>query len=1149
MKALRNLLILLLLVLSASGIAQQINKAEYYIGNDPGFGNGFDIPVTPGDSVNLDFSIDLAGFPPGEYQVCLRTMDESGIWSGTFFRRLIIEPENKTGAIIALEYFYDTDPGIGQAELIPVTGSDSMNLLVDIPVPEDLPFGDHRLYIRTLSEDSLWSTYISHYLTVCDDYGPVASFNYQISTDRWVGFEDNSSNANSWFWDFGDGHTDTTHNPVHQYDLPGNYTATLIASNNCGPDTSERAVNIRGILFIESNKGTNTGAVTLNVTGFGLTSDSEVLLVREGFSTIYTDTLIFESDELLRARFDLQGKEPGYWDVHVILPSDTTFIVNNGFEIVETSPPDLLVAVYGRYRVLINRDNNYHITVQNRGFEDAVGIPFVIRNIPENVQVGLDMIDTLNFWTNPYYSGLTGYILSENLDTATVDFGYFNPENESWEYAFVIPYIPANSSLTFTVAFNLPEIGPVEPEFKVAPQGFLTSASLLSGSPVIEPLNCRNSEFISAFETALDTTFPGVEWDACFDEVNQASLTHLRQVCLESEAGNNLLSYRALNGAMVYDLAECLLGSEPDTADFINIMSLLNLRFNTLDFVFEEPQDCENISFTNPYFDSGWNKLINPTLKAGASSGNEQLFNPFYQKGLQSGLGGVRHCMGCVTMVEIEGAGSLDPNEKSGPGNNPYDNYLNNAAGLNYTINFENIGTATAAAVQVKIVDTLNPEKYDLTTFEFGNFGFSNSVFTGTATENELFAIIDLRPERPCYLKMEGYVDTLTGYTEWLFSSLDTLTLQLTLDPDGGFLPPNANPPEGEGFVNFSVSLREDIESGEFVANDAEIIFDSNDPIVTNEWINIYDNDLPESQVLALPDTVYYESFPVEWSGSDQTSGVEFFDVVTATVNGTDTTFAFFQYLGNATTAEFSGEFGERYYFFSVAVDSAGNIEPEALAFDTEVFLYNPCWDTIVVNHEYEICEGDSINIQGTWRSVPGIYSDTLISVYGCDSLIISQLDVLPLPAKPEISWDGTYLSSTPADSYQWYLNDTIINGATNQTYEPAGSGIFKVEISEGNVCTVFSDDFELILSVADVYDASGEIRVFPNPATGYIVVDNLPGNSSKIEIFTATGMLTRKHIVHKNKVIIHIGEYKRGVYFLKIDSGGYNTEKKIIVN
>ncbi len=49
-----------------------------------------------------------------------------------------------------------------------------------------------------------------------------------------VNFTDQSSNASSWFWNFGDGTTSTQQNPVHTYTGYGSYTVTLSVGNAAG---------------------------------------------------------------------------------------------------------------------------------------------------------------------------------------------------------------------------------------------------------------------------------------------------------------------------------------------------------------------------------------------------------------------------------------------------------------------------------------------------------------------------------------------------------------------------------------------------------------------------------------------------------------------------------------------------------------------------------------------------------------------------------------------------------------------------------------------------------------------------------------------------------------------------------------------------
>jgi len=97
--------------------------------------------------------------------------------------------------------------------------------------------------------------------------------------------------------------------------------------------------------------------------------------------------------------------------------------------------------------------------------------------------------------------------------------------------------------------------------------------------------------------------------------------------------------------------------------------------------------------------------------------------------------------------------------------------------------------------------------------------------------------------------------------TDVLDSNLDPSTLEiLTVSHPGSFsmemdivgtsvtvtfiftdinLPPNENPPEGEGFVHFRIGLKAGLPVGTEVRNSASIVFDSNPPIETDEIVHV----------------------------------------------------------------------------------------------------------------------------------------------------------------------------------------------------------------------------------------------------------------------------------------------------------------------
>lgn len=66
---------------------------------------------------------------------------------------------------------------------------------------------------------------------------PVVSSYSFANNNLTVTFTDNSVDATSWFWDFGDGNTSTQQNPVHTYAAAGTYNVTLTINNGACSST------------------------------------------------------------------------------------------------------------------------------------------------------------------------------------------------------------------------------------------------------------------------------------------------------------------------------------------------------------------------------------------------------------------------------------------------------------------------------------------------------------------------------------------------------------------------------------------------------------------------------------------------------------------------------------------------------------------------------------------------------------------------------------------------------------------------------------------------------------------------------------------------------------------------------------------------
>ncbi len=280
---------------------------------------------------------------------------------------------------------------------------------------------------------------------------------------------------------------------------------------------------------------------------------------------------------------------------------------------------------------------------------------------------------------------------------------------------------------------------------------------------------------------------------------------------------------------------------------------------------------------------------------------------------------------------------SFDPNEKTGPSGAGEARFVTGENPISYTITFENLETANAAAQDVVVTDQIDGTSLDLSTFALGPIAFGTHVIPVPPGLTSFSGDVDLRPGIDLIARVNADFNASTGVATWRFFSLDPATGQPTEDPILGFLPPNVDSPEGEGHVSFTIRAKTGLASGTEIHNQASIVFDVNPAILTDDWLNTIDVTAPSSQVSALPASVC-SAFTVSWSGSDAHSGVAEYDIYVSADGGQFVPWR----LGTAkTSATFYGNEGSAYAFYSVARDAAGNAEAAGGA-DASTSVGNP---------------------------------------------------------------------------------------------------------------------------------------------------------------------------------------------------------------
>jgi hypothetical protein len=217
--------------------------------------------------------------------------------------------------------------------------------------------------------------------------------------------------------------------------------------------------------------------------------------------------------------------------------------------------------------------------------------------------------------------------------------------------------------------------------------------------------------------------------------------------------------------------------------------------------------------------------------------------------------------------------------------------------------------------------------------------------------------------------------------------------------------------------------------------------------------------------------------------------------------------------------------------------------------------------NTITVNGNTTFCSGDSVEltapvgnsylwsttetVQSIFVKTTGSYIVTVTSSNNCSAVATSiSITANALPAVPVITRAGDTLTSTYAYSYQWYLNNNILSGATGQQLPISQNGNYFVEISDSNGCSNRSVVFSAMnVSVGNIKDDYGVI-LYPNPNSGLFVIEFTNDGQKEIEITNTLGEIILRVTSSERRVVINPGHVASGIYFARLKQ---NTKTQTI--
>ncbi|MEM6523821.1 MAG: gliding motility-associated C-terminal domain-containing protein [Bacteroidota bacterium] len=157
----RCTVILFLLLWSFRSYTQSnLTRAEYFFDTDPGLGSALPIVgFTSSTTIDVTDLIDVSGLSIGLHTMGIRVMDDNLDWSMPEFVPVFVTPASASivANVSAIEYFFDTDPGLGSA--LPIVGFTSSTTIdvTDLIDVSGLSIGMHTMGIRVMDDNLDWS--------------------------------------------------------------------------------------------------------------------------------------------------------------------------------------------------------------------------------------------------------------------------------------------------------------------------------------------------------------------------------------------------------------------------------------------------------------------------------------------------------------------------------------------------------------------------------------------------------------------------------------------------------------------------------------------------------------------------------------------------------------------------------------------------------------------------------------------------------------------------------------------------------------------------------------------------------------------------------------------------------------------------------
>lgn len=220
-----------------------------------------------------------------------------------------------------------------------------------------------------------------------------------------------------------------------------------------------------------------------------------------------------------------------------------------------------------------------------------------------------------------------------------------------------------------------------------------------------------------------------------------------------------------------------------------------------------------------------------------------------------------------------------------------------------------------------------------------------------------------------------------------------------------------------------------------------------------------------------------------------------------------------------------------------------------------------------LLEQEFEICPGESVEVNGSIITTEGMFVDTLSNYLGCDSVITTNVVLFDLLNLGEIygpvlvtDYESSYfVSGADGSTYEWSVQfGEIVNGQ-------AGNSIDVVwDITQGATIISVTEIFEngcigetiTIVITLDIIDSINEISlshkitIKPNPFydKALATFSNLENQLCELRLYSSVGTVVRVYRTNADSQVIEKSGLASGVYYLYISNPTSRGGVKFII-